>query len=110
DEQDGVTVELDARPDPQRSDNEGVFAAVADGSLRQLFIATLTPVEPRLDRRAASIVAPPPEGLRRAIRQREGGYTAELALPCRFLDERAGAPWERFRLNVALQDFGPDGT
>jgi hypothetical protein len=67
-------------------------------------------VEPRLDRRVASIVAPPPEGLRRAIRQREGGYTAELALPCRFLDERAGAPWERFRLNVALQDFGPDGT
>jgi hypothetical protein len=109
DDQDGVTVELDARPDPQRSDNQGVLASVADGTVKQLFITTLTAVEPLPDRFVASLIAPPPEGVRRAVRRRDGGYSAELALPCRFLDERAGAPWERFRLNVALQDYGADG-
>ena len=44
------------------------------------------------------------------MRQRDGGYTAELAVPCRYLDERAGGAWERFRLNVILQDYGPDGA
>jgi hypothetical protein len=31
-------------------------------------------------------------------------------VPRSFLDERAGGTWERFRLNVVLQDYGPDGT
>jgi hypothetical protein len=109
-EQDGIAIVLDARPDPQRSDNQSVFAAIADGSLRQLLFATLTTAPPRPDRILASLIAPPPDGLRRAVRQHRGGYTAELAVPCRFLDERAGAPWERFRLDVELQDYGPDGT
>src|SRR2546427_229267 len=33
-EQDGVTVELDARPDPARSENQGVIPSIADGTLR----------------------------------------------------------------------------
>ncbi len=57
-----------------------------------------------------SLLAPLPEGVRRAVRARPGGYTGELAIPARFLDERAGGAWERFRLNVVLQDYGPDGA
>jgi hypothetical protein len=108
-DQDGVTVELDARPDPARSENQGVLPSLADGTLKSLLISALTAVEPLPDRVLVSVLAPPPEGLRRAVRQRDGGYTAELAVPSRFLDERAGGAWERFRLNVILQDYGPDG-
>ncbi len=109
-EQDGITVELDARPDPARSENQGVLSAIADGTLRNLLVETLTEVEPLPDPMLASLLGPPPDGMRRALRRREGGYTAELAIPRAFLDERAGGDWQRFRLNVVLQDYGPDGT
>jgi hypothetical protein len=109
-DQDGVTVELDARPDPARSENQGVLPSIGDGTLKSLLITALTAVEPLPDPVLGSLLAPPPEGLRRAVRQRDGGYTAELAVPYRFLDERAGGAWERFRLNVILQDYGPDGA
>jgi hypothetical protein len=109
-DQDGVTVELDARPDPARSSNQGVQPSIADGTLQSLLITALTVVEPLPDPRLARVLAPPPDGLRRAVREREGGYTAELAVPCRYLDERAGGSWERFRLNVILQDYALDGS
>jgi Calcineurin-like phosphoesterase len=108
-QQDGVTIELDARPDPARSENQGVLPSIADGTLRSLLVTTLTAVAPLPDPKLASLLSPPPEGLRRAVHVRDGGYTAELAVPCRFLDERAGGEWQRFRLNVGLQDYGPDG-
>ena len=108
-QQDGVTVELDARPDPARSANQSVLASIGDGTMASLLVTTLTAVEPQPDPMLGSMLAPPPAGLRRAVRTRTGGYTAELAVPCRFLDERAGGDWERFRLNVVLQDYGPDG-
>ena len=67
-------------------------------------------MEPLPDPTLDWMIAPPPAGLRRAVRARPDGYTAELAVPCPFLDERAGGAWERFRLNVVLQDYGPDGA
>jgi hypothetical protein len=109
-DQDGVTVELDARPDPARSENGSVPSSMADGTLQSLLVTALTAVEPLPDPVFAKVFAPPPEGVRRAVRQRDGGYTAELAVPARFLDERAGGAWERFRLNVVLQDFERDGS
>jgi predicted phosphodiesterase len=109
-EQDGVTIELDARPDPARSDNQGVLPSIADGTLRSLLVTTLGAIEPAPDPTLATLLAPPPAGVRRAVRARDGGYRAELAVPRAFLDERAGAAWERFRLNVVLQDYGPDGS
>ena len=109
-QQDGVTVELDARPDPARSENQGVLPSMADGTLKSLLIVALTAVDPLPNPAIDAALSPPPAGLRRAVRRRDGGYTAELAVPGRFLDERAGAPWERFRLNVILQDYGPDGV
>jgi Calcineurin-like phosphoesterase len=110
-EQDGITVELDARPDPARSENDGIVAAISDGTLASLLVTTLTAVEPLPDPPDFAWMIPPlPEGVRRAVRKRAGGYSAELAVPRRFLDERAGGAWERFRLNLMLQDYGPDGA
>jgi hypothetical protein len=110
-EQDGITVELDARPDPARSDNVGIVAAIGDGTLASLFVTTLTAAVPLPDSPEIAWMIPAlPEGVQRAVRSRPGGYTAELAVPRRFLDERAGGAWERFRLNLLLQDYGPDGV
>jgi hypothetical protein len=109
-QQDGITVELDARPDPARSQNDGIIGALRDGTLASLLVATLTAVEPVPDPAVDWMLAPLPEGVRRSVRARSDGYTAELAVPRSFLDERAGGTWERFRLNVVLQDYGPDGT
>jgi hypothetical protein len=110
-EQDGITVELDARPDPARSDNVGIVAAIGDGTLASLFVTTLTAAVPLPDPPEIAWMIPAlPEGVQRAVRSRPGGYTAELAVPRRFLDERAGGAWERFRLNLLLQDYGPDGV
>jgi len=108
-QQDGVAVELDARPDPARSHNDSIYGALADGTLASLLVTTLTAVEPLPDPAIDWMIAPPPDGLRRAVRARPDGYSAELAVPCSFLDERAGSAWERFRLNVVLQDYGGDG-
>jgi len=110
-EQDGITVELDARPDPARSENDGIVAAISDGTLASLLVTTLTAAVPLPDSPEIAWMIPAlPEGVQRAVRPRPGGYTAELAVPRRFLDERAGGAWERFRLNLLLQDYGPDGV
>ncbi len=103
DAQDGLTVELDARPDPARSANAPVLEAIEDGTVASLLITDLAPVEgvPVMRR----VLPPPPEGLRRAVQTDAGGYRAELAVPTRFLDERAGGAWQGFRLNVELRDF-----
>lgn len=109
-EQDAVVVELDARPDPERSRNEGFRRAIDSGTLESLLIAWLAPVEPAPDPSLTSFLPPEPEGLRRAVRPVPGGYRAELAVPRAFLDARAGGPWRELRLNVALQDFGEGST
>ena len=87
-----------------------MLPSIADGTLRSLLVTTLAAVEPAPDPMLGSLLAPPPAGVRRAVRTRDGGYRAELAVPRAFLDERAGGAWERFRLNVVLQDYGPDGA
>ncbi len=108
-EQDGLVVELDARPDPERSRNEGYLQALGNGSLASLLLLWLAPVEPLADPSVADFVPPPPDGLLRAVQRRDGGYTLELAVPRTFLDERAGGDWRAFRLNLTLQDFDRPG-
>jgi hypothetical protein len=97
-------------PIPRARTTTVSWAAIGDGTLASLLVTTLTAVEPLPDPSIDWMIAPPPKGLRRAVRARPDGYRAELAVPCSFLDERAGGAWERFRLNVVLHDYGPDGA
>jgi hypothetical protein len=109
-QQDGITVELDARPDPARSANAPFRASIQNGTIASLFVTTLNAVEPLPNPRLEALLAPHPAGVRRALRAQTDGYTAELAVPLGFLDERAGGAWQAFRLNVIVHDYGPDGT
>jgi hypothetical protein len=108
--QDGVTLEIDARPDPARSGNARPQQSLADGTLSSQLVVTLSPVEGKADTTLHRFSAPFPPGSRRAARRNEHGYTAELAVPSGFLDERAGGAWTHFRLNLVLHDAeSPDG-
>ena len=42
-------------------------------------------------------------------RKTSRGFSAELAIPRAFLDERQGGPWQAFRLDVGQQDFDAEG-
>jgi hypothetical protein len=108
-EQDGITVEIDARPDPARSANAPLRASIENGTIASLFVITLNAVEPLPNPRLDALLPDPPAGVRRALRADGDGYTAELAVPLAFLDQRAGGAWQAFRLNVVLHDHGPDG-
>ena len=108
-DQDAVSVLLDARPDPARSANDGFFRAIANGSMKQMVWAWLMPVEAQPDPIFRSMMPPLPEGTQRAVKRTAKGYTAELAIPAAFLDERQGRPWQTFRLEVGQRDVDADG-
>lgn len=107
--QDAVSIVLDARTDPERSENAGFFRAIGTGAVSKMLFAWLAPVEPADDPIFGVFLPPLPEGTRRASRTTATGYTAELAVPASFLDERQGGPWQDFRLNVSVLDFDAAG-
>ena len=108
-EQDAISVVLDARPDPERSANEPFFGAISSGSMAKLVFAWLTPVEAQPDPIFRAMLPELPDGARRAVRKTSRGFSAELAIPRAWLDERQGGPWQAFRLDVGQQDFDADG-
>jgi hypothetical protein len=105
-EQDHLAFSIDARPDPARSENEDTDAALR-GTMRLLFLPNAAPVEPRLDPITKLFLGGLPEGTRVASQRSAKGYTAEVAIPARALDERAGEPWTQLRINVSQYDFDP---
>ena len=109
-EQDALLLNIDARPDPERSvSGQNYFAAIKGGILRQLFIAWLTPVETQADSLLLRMLAPLPEGIRQEASKREGGYLVEIAVPVAWLNERQGKAWEAVRIELSVQDFNEPG-
>jgi hypothetical protein len=108
--QDAVVVELDARPEAERAENEGFLAAVRSGAVAKLAFAWLTPGEVSEDPALAALIPDLPPETRHAARRTPSGYDAELAIPVAFLEERQGGAWEGFRLNLSVQDFDRDGV
>jgi hypothetical protein len=104
-EQDHVTLSVDARPDPQRSENEGLFAAIRSGVMAKIVTVVATLEEPRRDAVMTLFAGPPSEGVRFAAHRTPAGYAAEISIPRELLDERRGAAWDAVRLNVSLTDF-----
>jgi hypothetical protein len=107
--QDALSITLDARPDPQRSANQGFFGAISSGSMAQLAIAWLVPGEPQPDPIFGALLPKLPEGTLRAVKRTPKGFAAELAIPRAFLDERQGEDWRAFRLEVSQQDYDAEG-
>ena len=49
-----------------------------------------------------------PEGSLVKIKQGETSYTAEVAIPIAYLNERQGGDWSEFRLNLYVLDADPN--
>jgi len=109
-EQDALLLNIDARPDPERSvSGQDYFSAIKGGVLRQLLIAWLTPLETQADSLLLRMLAPLPEGILQGSAMREGGYVVEIAIPAAWLDERQGRAWEAVRIELSAQDFHEPG-
>jgi hypothetical protein len=104
-EQDHVSLNLDARPDPERSQNEELFAAIRSGAMAKMVSPLLALQETRPDPVMRLFAGGAPEGLRQTVRRTEAGYAVELAVPSAALDERRGGRWDALRLNVTMSDF-----
>ena len=104
-EQDHVSLLFDARPDPDRSENPGLFAAIRSGVMAKLVSLVATLEEPRGDDVMRFFVGELPDGVRVASRRTPGGYAVEVGIPRAVLDARRGAAWDAIRVNVTVVDF-----
>ena len=108
-DQDAVQINLDARPDPQRSSaGQGYFEAIMDGTMNQLLVDWFTPVEPHFDSLISRWLPAPPDGMLQAAKRTERGYAVEVAVPATWLDQRQGKPWREVRIELSVQDYAEE--
>jgi hypothetical protein len=98
--QDGVEIRIDARPDPQRSENTDFF----ENRHKDFLLIGLSPGhEPGqmlfMEREQQ------PVKVRAACVKTPTGHATEIAVPVAYLSEKQGGPWRRFRLNVGVDDY-----
>jgi len=106
-EQDGLSISIDARPDPARSSGgQGFMAALVDGSLAKVIMLGAGPEpSPTPDPIFSVFLPKPPEGVVTATKRTDSGYSAELAIPTSALEAMGGGSFDAFRLDVSLTDF-----
>jgi hypothetical protein len=104
-EQDHVSVNLDARPDPERSRNEETFVAIRSGAMARMVSPLIALQETRPDPILRLFAGGTPDGVKSAVQQTALGYAVELAVPAAVLDERRGGRWDALRVNVTVSDF-----
>jgi hypothetical protein len=107
-EQDHVSLNIDVRPDPERSKNEETFVAIRSGAMAKMISPLVALQETRPDPVMRLFAGALPDGVRQAVLRTETGYAVELAVPAKLLDERRGARWDALRLNVSMDDFDED--
>ena len=103
--QDGIEVRIDGRPEPKRSLNRGQDDF---GMANHLFISLSPDPDPEhvvfvARERAESF------GVKAICVTTDTGYTAEIAIPNAYFQERQGKDWQRLRLNIAVDDFDSPG-
>lgn len=103
-DQDGLRLELDGRPDPERSANQDLFSAIRAGEFSQLILATVALGDTAEDQAMQRFVVPKESDLRHAVETTDGSYTVEFALPLAELDAMQGGRWEALRLNLIVMD------
>ena len=104
-EQDHVAVSIDARPDPDRSRNEGTFVAIRSGAMAKLVSPLVALQETRADPILSLFAGGTPNDVQSAVERTALGYAVELAVPAATLDERRGGRWDALRVNVTVSDF-----
>jgi hypothetical protein len=103
-EQDGLVVAVDARPDPQRSANELLDAAVETGNFAQMAVELMT-LEPAKPTAVLGFLNEVRAEFPNATRRTATGYAAEMAIPIAMLNRRQGRDWDAIRLSIYANDF-----
>ena len=103
-----MSISIDARPDPDRSANTGLFEALRSGAMRQIVSSMVTLAEPKPDPIMALFGGGAPEGVVHAVERTPRGYAVEFAIPAALLDASRGQAWDALRVNVGLADFDED--
>jgi len=102
--QDALVINVDSRPEPERSANVPLYPATRDGHVARMARAHLTVVEARPE--------PPDDYLRQSqadvrwrARRTEHGYSVEAKIPGSFLDTEANGRWDVLRIAVTAVDW-----
>jgi hypothetical protein len=103
-EQDGLVVSVDARPNPERSQNESILAALGNGNITRMALDVLAPDPPESDPQLDFLNATRLQLLRSAQRTDEG-YAVELGVPTQLLNHWQGKDWRAVRLDLHANDF-----
>ena len=106
-EQDGLSLTIDTRNDPERSAvSSGYMAAILDGTLSKILTLTAGPEpNPAEDSVRATFLPPRPEGVQIATRRTADGYRTEISVPSSVLDTMRGERYGALRLDISLLDF-----
>ena len=97
-------INVDSRPEPQRSANVPLFPATRDGHVARMARAHLTLVDPRPEPADSFLRQSQADVQWRAART-PNGYTVEARVPGSFLDAQAGGRWQILRIGVAAVDW-----
>ena len=103
-EQDGLSLQLDARTADKRNLNKGLWASVRSGEFQQMALVTATLVPPAEDHVMKRFTGGGPSPWTYAIQRLPHGYTIEFSLPLDYIKDQQGDDWKEVRLNLSLQD------
>lgn len=102
--QDALVINVDSRPEPQRSANVPLYPATRDGHIARMARAHLTVVPARPE--------PPDDHLpqsqadvRWQASRTDDGYVVEAVVPGAFLDAGANGRWNELRIAVTAVDW-----
>ena len=102
--QDALVINIDSRPEPQRSANVPLYPATRDGHVARMARAHLTLVDPRPEPRDNFPRQSQADVQWHAARTADG-YIVEARVPGSFLDAQAGGRWQVLRIGVAAVDW-----
>ena len=102
-QQDGIEIRLDARSDPQRSQNRDLK------DTKDILLLSLSS-DPQSNQLVVHKRENIPPGVQFASVRTAEGHTTEVAIPIEYLNTQQGQAWEAFRLNIVVNDFDtPEG-
>ncbi len=103
-DQDALVISVDARPDPERSQNESLDAALGNGNLGRMAVDVVA-VDPPANDDLLDFLSDTRSRLTSRARRTDGGYTVEIAVPVALLDAWHGGAWQAVRVDLFVNDF-----
>ncbi|MDX1906986.1 MAG: sugar-binding protein [Bacteroidia bacterium] len=102
--QDGIGIQLDARPATESTNSNG------EGYMKNYALILISPLESGTG--AGNVFMPEalPPGTQTACRRTATGYVVEAAIPIAYLDKMQGKTWESFRFNIGMSDIDNQGA